>query len=49
VTLADVASDHVAYAATRTAFEEHSVPVLRGQQVTDELQLAFRAASVHRK
>ena len=41
VTLKDVASDEVAYAATRTAFEEHSVLVLRGQEVTDELQLAF--------
>jgi alpha-ketoglutarate-dependent 2,4-dichlorophenoxyacetate dioxygenase len=41
VTLKDVVSDEVAYAATRTAFEEHSVLVLRGQAVTDELQLAF--------
>jgi alpha-ketoglutarate-dependent 2,4-dichlorophenoxyacetate dioxygenase len=41
VTLKDVASDDVAYAATRAAFEEHSVLVLRGQEVTDELQLAF--------
>src|SRR5450432_3714254 len=41
VTLKDVASDDAAYAATRTAFEEHSVLVLRGQEVTDELQLAF--------
>jgi alpha-ketoglutarate-dependent 2,4-dichlorophenoxyacetate dioxygenase len=41
VTLADVASDDAAYAAARAAFEEHSVPVFRGQQVTDELQLAF--------
>jgi len=30
-----------AYAATRAAFEEYSVLVLRGQEVTDELQLAF--------
>src|SRR6202011_305887 len=37
VTLKDVASDEAAYAATRTAFEEHSVLVLRGQEVTDEL------------
>src|SRR5258705_437200 len=41
VTLADVASDNAAYTAARTAFEEHSVLVLRGQQVTDEVQLAF--------
>ena len=41
VTLADVASDDTAYAATRAAFEEHSVLVLRDQEVTDELQLAF--------
>src|SRR5215475_8222921 len=41
VTLADVASDDAAYAAVRTAFEEHSVLVLRGQDVTDDLQLAF--------
>jgi alpha-ketoglutarate-dependent 2,4-dichlorophenoxyacetate dioxygenase len=41
VTLADVASDASVYAAVRAAFEEHSVLVFRGQQVTDELQLAF--------
>jgi alpha-ketoglutarate-dependent 2,4-dichlorophenoxyacetate dioxygenase len=41
VTLADVASDDDAYAAARAAFEEHSVLVLRGQEVSDELQLAF--------
>jgi alpha-ketoglutarate-dependent 2,4-dichlorophenoxyacetate dioxygenase len=41
VTLADVASDDAAYAATRAAFEEHSVLVFRDQEVTDELQLAF--------
>jgi alpha-ketoglutarate-dependent 2,4-dichlorophenoxyacetate dioxygenase len=41
VTLADVASDDAVYAATRAAFEEHSVLVFRGQQVTDDLQLAF--------
>jgi len=40
-TLADVASDDAAYLTARTAFEEHSVLVLRGQQVTDEVQLAF--------
>src|SRR5213080_5364168 len=41
VTLADVASDDAAYAAARAAFEEHSVLVFRGQEVIDELQLAF--------
>ena len=40
-TLADIASDDAAYAAARTAFEEHSVVVFRGQEVTDEVQLAF--------
>src|SRR6202163_204506 len=41
VTLEDVASDDAAYAAARAAFEEHSVLVFRGQEVTDELQFAF--------
>jgi len=41
VTLKDVASDAAAYAAVRAAFEEHSVLVFRGQQVTDDIQLAF--------
>src|SRR5206468_8370054 len=41
VTLSDVASDDASYAATRAAFEEHSVLVFRGQEVTDEIQLAF--------
>jgi len=41
VTLSDVASDDAAYAAVRAAFEEHSVLVFRGQEVTDEVQLAF--------
>jgi alpha-ketoglutarate-dependent 2,4-dichlorophenoxyacetate dioxygenase len=41
VTLADVAADDAAYAATRAAFEEHSVLVFRDQQVTDEIQLSF--------
>ena len=41
VTLADVANDDAAYAAVRAAFEEHSVLVFRGQEVTDDLQLAF--------
>ncbi len=41
VTLADVAADDAAYQAVRAAFEEHSVLVFRGQDVTDEAQLAF--------
>jgi alpha-ketoglutarate-dependent 2,4-dichlorophenoxyacetate dioxygenase len=41
ITLADVAADDAAYQEARAAFEEHSVIVLRGQQVTDEAQLAF--------
>src|SRR3974390_2425520 len=41
VTLADVAADEGAYKAVRAAFEEHSVLVFRGQDVTDEAQLAF--------
>ena len=41
LTLADVAADDAAYEAARAAFEDHSVLVFRGQQVTDEGQLAF--------
>jgi alpha-ketoglutarate-dependent 2,4-dichlorophenoxyacetate dioxygenase len=41
VSLADVANDDAAYAAVRAAFEEHSVIVLRSQDVTDDLQIAF--------
>jgi alpha-ketoglutarate-dependent 2,4-dichlorophenoxyacetate dioxygenase len=41
VSLAEVASDDAAYAAARSAFEEHSVLVLRDQEVTDDIQLAF--------
>jgi len=41
VTLADVAADDAAYAATRALLDEHSVLVFRGQEVTDEVQLAF--------
>src|SRR5882724_8279733 len=41
VTLADVAADDAAYREMRAAFEEHSVVVLRGQDVGDEAQLAF--------
>jgi alpha-ketoglutarate-dependent 2,4-dichlorophenoxyacetate dioxygenase len=41
VRLGDVAADDAAYAAARAAFEQHSVLVLRDQEVTDDLQLAF--------
>jgi alpha-ketoglutarate-dependent 2,4-dichlorophenoxyacetate dioxygenase len=41
VSLVDVANDDSVYAAVRAAFEEHSVIVLRGQEVTDDLQIAF--------
>jgi alpha-ketoglutarate-dependent 2,4-dichlorophenoxyacetate dioxygenase len=41
VTLRDVTEDDAAYAAVRAAFEEHSVLVFHGQEVTDELQLEF--------
>jgi alpha-ketoglutarate-dependent 2,4-dichlorophenoxyacetate dioxygenase len=41
VTLADIAADDAAYKETRAALEEHSVLVFRGQDVTDEAQLAF--------
>jgi len=41
VTLGDIAADDASYAAARAAFEQHSVLVFRGQQVTDEGQLAF--------
>jgi alpha-ketoglutarate-dependent 2,4-dichlorophenoxyacetate dioxygenase len=41
VTLADIAADDVAYAAARGVLEEHSVLVLRGQEVTDETQIGF--------
>jgi len=41
MTLSDVASDDAAYAAVRAALEEHSVLVLRDQDVSDDLQLAF--------
>jgi alpha-ketoglutarate-dependent 2,4-dichlorophenoxyacetate dioxygenase len=39
--LADVAADDSAYNEVRAAFEEYSVIVFRGQEVTDEGQLAF--------
>src|SRR5712672_2182902 len=41
VTLAGIAADDAAYKETRAALEEHSVLVFRGQDVTDEAQLAF--------
>lgn len=41
ISLADIASSDDAYSATRAAFEQYSVLVLRGQDVTDEVQLAF--------
>ena len=41
ITIADVAADDAAYQAARAAFEQHSVLVLRGQDLTDEAQLAF--------
>jgi alpha-ketoglutarate-dependent 2,4-dichlorophenoxyacetate dioxygenase len=41
VRLADVAADPAVYGNVRAAFEQHSVLVLRGQEVTDEVQLAF--------
>src|ERR1700756_4029460 len=41
VTLDDVAAGDAAYKEVRAAFEEHSVLVLRGQDVTDETQIAF--------
>jgi alpha-ketoglutarate-dependent 2,4-dichlorophenoxyacetate dioxygenase len=41
VTLSDIANDDAAYQAVRAAFEQHSVLVFRGQQVTDEQQIDF--------
>jgi alpha-ketoglutarate-dependent 2,4-dichlorophenoxyacetate dioxygenase len=41
VTLADVAARTAVYEQVRAAFEEHSVLIFRGQEVTDETQLAF--------
>src|SRR5262249_4954317 len=41
VKLADVAADDSAYNAVRAIFEESSVIVFRGQEVTDDGQLAF--------
>jgi alpha-ketoglutarate-dependent 2,4-dichlorophenoxyacetate dioxygenase len=41
ITLTDVAASDEAYRATRAAFEEHSVLVLRDQDITDDAQIAF--------
>ena len=41
VKLADVAADDSAYNGVRAVFEEYSIIVFRGQEVTDEGQLAF--------
>ncbi len=41
VTLAEIAASDAAYAAARAAFEDHSVLVFRGQDVTDDGQLEF--------
>jgi alpha-ketoglutarate-dependent 2,4-dichlorophenoxyacetate dioxygenase len=41
VTLADVAADDAVYQAVRAALEQHSVLVFRGQDVTDDAQIAF--------
>jgi alpha-ketoglutarate-dependent 2,4-dichlorophenoxyacetate dioxygenase len=40
-TITEIAADEAAYEQVRAAFEQHSVLVLRGQDVTDETQLAF--------
>jgi alpha-ketoglutarate-dependent 2,4-dichlorophenoxyacetate dioxygenase len=41
VTLAEVAADDAAYKEVRAVFEEHSVLLFRGQDVSDETQLAY--------
>ena len=41
VTLTDVAASDDAYSEVRAAFEEHSVLLICGQDVTDEAQLAY--------
>jgi alpha-ketoglutarate-dependent 2,4-dichlorophenoxyacetate dioxygenase len=41
VTLADVANDDTVYKAARAAFEDHSVLVFRGQDISGEGQLEF--------
>ena len=44
VDLIDVVSSDAAYRAVREAFEEHSVIVFRGQQVSDDIQASFSRA-----
>ena len=44
VSLADVVRDDACYRAVREAFEAHSVILLRDQEITDELQMAFSRA-----
>ena len=41
VTLAQIAMDDATYAEARAAFEQHSVLVFRGEEMTNEGQLAF--------
>ncbi len=41
VSLKDIAANDAAYRETRAALEEHSVLVFRGQDITDEAQIAF--------
>src|SRR5262245_58561206 len=41
VTLAEIAADDAAYKVARAALEQHSVIVFRGEEVTDEAQLAL--------
>jgi alpha-ketoglutarate-dependent 2,4-dichlorophenoxyacetate dioxygenase len=41
VRLTEVAADPAVYRTVRAAFEEHSVLVFRGQEVTNDTQLAF--------
>ena len=40
-TLTEIAADDAAYQEARAAFEQHSVLVFRGQDITDDVQLAF--------
>jgi alpha-ketoglutarate-dependent 2,4-dichlorophenoxyacetate dioxygenase len=44
IDLIDVASGDAAHRATRAALEEHSLLLLRGQAVTDDVQAAFSRA-----
>ena len=44
IDLIDVASSDAAHCATRSALEEHSVLLFRGQEVTDDVQAAFSRA-----